>query len=296
LPPENRLRLNQALEKAVDYLRRKGVENARLNAERLLGSILDLKRIELYTGFDRPLTEGELARYRECLKRRAAREPLDYIIGHADFYGRRLAVDRRALIPRPETEQLVESTLDLLRADKSLSDTPVIIEIGAGSGAISIALAAELPGARAHASEISPGAVDLARENARSNGVEERVTLYPGDLFEPLKGSGIRDADLVISNPPYVTGAEYDTLSPEIREHEPKNALVAGPDGLGVIKRIIAEAPGFLTENGLLAVEIGSGQGQAAARLAETDGRYRDVEIKKDYAGHDRMLFARGMA
>jgi release factor glutamine methyltransferase len=291
-PTSSPLPLKEVLDKAAGYLQQKNIANPRLNAERLLSALLDLARIELYTNFERPLVESELRQFREGLKRRAAREPLDYVIGWTEFYGLRLEADRRALIPRPETEQLVESTLEILQRNKVTPPGPQIIEIGTGSGAVSIALAAQLTDARILATDISADSLQLAARNTELNRLGERITFLEGDLFQPIDHSLSGKVDLIISNPPYVAESEFQTLPPEIREYEPRNALVGGADGLEVIEKLVQQAPSFLAEGALLALEIGHDQADRIRDLANENGAYRSMEIRKDYAGHDRMFFA----
>ncbi|MFC2077106.1 peptide chain release factor N(5)-glutamine methyltransferase [candidate division KSB1 bacterium] len=291
-PTSSPLPLKEILDKAAVYLQQKNIADPRLNAERLLGAVLKLARIELYTNFERPVVDSELRQFRESLKRRAAREPLDYVIGWTEFYGLQLHTDPRALVPRPETEQLVESTLEILGWGKAAPPGTRIIEIGTGCGAISITLAAQLPEARILATDISSDSLELAARNAELNHLRKRITFLEGDLFQPVDRSLIGAANLIISNPPYVAEPEFQKLPPEIREYEPRNALVGGVDGLEVIERLINQAPPFLAEGALLALEIGHDQADRVRDLTAGNGAYGSMEIRKDYAGHDRMFFA----
>ena len=268
---------------AAGYLAEKGVATPRLDAEVLLAHVLGVPRIRLYTEFDKPLEPAEVAAYREAVRRRARREPVAYITGEREFWSLGLRVDRRVLIPRPETEVLVERCLPRMGA------AGVLLDLGTGSGAVALALLSERPGWRAVGVDASAGALEVARENARRLGLGERAEFLEGDLYEPVAG---RRFDLIVSNPPYVPSAELDRLEPEVCRYEPRRALDGGPDGLSVIRRIVAGAAEHLADGGLLALEIGAGQGPAVRALIEGAGLGR-VEILPDHAGRDRVAAAR---
>jgi release factor glutamine methyltransferase len=268
--------LGEVLAGATDYLAKRGVESARLDAERLLARALGLSRIELYTQHDRPLTEAERAAARELVQRRGAREPLAYVLGDWDFRRLTLRTDARALVPRPETEIVVERCLELLRD----VDAPRVLDVGTGSGAIALALAHEHPGARVVATDASEAALELAQENAREHGLD--VTFMRADLLDGVDGP----FDLVVSNPPYVEPGELDALEPEVRDWEPREALV----DVGQTERLVADATRVLT--GWLVLEVHEHHAcDAAALLA--DAGYDSVRITLDLAGKERVVEAR---
>lgn len=275
-----------------EYLESKGVERGRLDAEHLLAHAVGVPRLQLYLQFDRPLEREELDRYRPLLKRRAEREPLQYILGRAAFRELELAVDPRVLVPRPETEVLVDEVLAWARARGR--DDLTAVDLGTGSGAIALSLAHEGPFARVVATDTSADALAVAAENARSAGLEERVDLRLGSLFEPLK-EGER-FDVVVSNPPYVAEAEAPDLEPEVGVWEPHAALFGGPDGLRVLRAVVEGAGAFLRPGGLLALEIGAEQSGPVVAAVETRGGYDDVRVRRDLAGRPRVVLARRRA
>ncbi len=264
---------------AAGYLAEKGVSSPRLDAEVLLAHVLGVPRIRLYTEFDKPLEPAEVAAYREAVRRRARREPVAYITGEREFWSLRLRVDPRVLIPRPETEVLVETCLARMGAEG------VLLDLGTGSGAVALALLSERPGWRAVGVDVSAGALEVARGNARSLGLAERLDLRAGDLYGPVAGERF---DLIVSNPPYVPSAELDRLEPEVSRYEPRGALDGGPDGLAVLRRIAGRARHHLEPGGFLAVEIGAGQGPAVRQLLEGAG-LAGVRVVPDHAGRDRV-------
>ena len=261
------------------YLADRGVENARLNAEHLLAHALGLKRMELYLQFDRPLTESERAPLRDLVKRRGAREPLQHVLGTAEFHGRTFACDKRALVPRPETEQLVELALEMAK-DKPAA---TILDIGTGSGVIALTIALELPSATLHATDLSPDALALAAENAARHALTDRIVFHQADLLPP------DDArfDLIIANLPYIPAEEIASLSPEVR-HDPASALDGGADGLDLIRRLIDTAPDRLAPGGALLLEIGLGQADAVNNLLSAR-KFRDISVRPDYQNIPRF-------
>lgn len=287
---------------ATAYLERCGSPSARLDAEVLLGHVLGMDRVSLYVNHDRPLETREVDAYREALRARGRGTPVAYITGKKEFLRMTLAVGPDVLIPRPETELLVEAVAGRLRAgDKPL----VLADVGTGSGAIALGLARALPGARVLAIDVSAAALSVARKNIESHGLEERVRLVQGDLLEPvaeaLHGggalpwpwlSGDRLLDAVVSNPPYIPARDWDRLPWDVRDHEPRLALDGGPDGLAVYRRLIPQAAALLRPGGLLALEIGHDQERAVRALLDAGGAWDDVQVDKDYAGHPRVVLA----
>jgi release factor glutamine methyltransferase len=267
------------------FLGERGIENGRLEAELLLSGILGNRRLDLYLQYDRPVTADEIARYRAAVRRRLRREPLQYILGEVDFRRLRLSVDRRALIPRPETEVLVGTVLEWAGGRPDLS----AIDIGTGSGAIALSLAVEGEFGRIVATDVSADAIELARHNAQRCGVAGRIEFRHGELWAD-NGDGAR-FDVVVSNPPYIAESERSSLQPEVRDWEPAGALFAGADGLSVVNAIVDGAWDHLNEGGLLAVEIGAGQGDAVRKSACERG-YAAVRIITDLAGRQRIALA----
>lgn len=263
------------------YLAEKGVENARLEAEWLLCATTGMDRVGLYVNFEKPLTDAELAAYRALVTRRAKREPLQYLLGSQEFCGLDFLVSPAVLIPRHDTEVLVEEALR--RAPASAS----ILDIGVGSGCIAVALARSLPTADVRGVEKSADALALAQQNIDRLGV--RVTLFEGSLFEPFAGERF---DLIVSNPPYIPTADLATLQPEVRDYEPMGALDGGADGLDYCRTIIPAAPEHLTPGGWLLVEIGIGQAEAVGEMFTRAG-FTDIFTAKDPALIDRVVGGR---
>ena len=271
---------------AGDHLADKGFDESRLHAELLLAHVLGVSRLDLYLQFDRPLIPDELGRFTTLFRRRLGREPLQYILGETEFMGCRLGVDRNVLIPRPETEQLVEEALALAR--RSAGARAEILDVGTGSGNIAIALARLLPDALITSIDVSPGALAVARRNAERNGTPN-IIFEESDLFgECLPG---RSFTMIVANPPYVTAEEYAGLQEEVRDFEPRIAVTDGGDGLRFIRRIARLAAERLTPGGALCMEIAWNQGGSAAAIVGEAG-LGNVLVKPDYAGHSRMVTA----
>jgi len=274
-----------------ERFQRAGIATARLDAEVLLALVLGCARIDLYaSALDRPLDAGERDRFRELVRRRLEHEPVAYISGTREFWSLALRVDRRVLIPRPETETLVEQALARLPADRPA----VVCDVGTGSGAIALALLSERPRLRAVATDLSAGALAVAAANAAAlrdaaaAPLAARLDLRAGDLFAVLR-DGER-FDLIVSNPPYVPAGELPALMPDVRDHEPPLALDGGADGLDVVRRLVAGAAAHLAPGGALLVEIGAGQRAAAAALAAPGGPFLPAQAVPDHAGIDRVL------
>ncbi|RPH71063.1 MAG: peptide chain release factor N(5)-glutamine methyltransferase [Myxococcaceae bacterium] len=265
----------------AQHFEKLGLDSPRLTAEVLLAHVLRTSRVRLYTDLDRPLEAAELAAYRGLIALRATGEPTHYLTGTREFYGRPFTVDARVLVPRPETELLVEAVLQAIPRDTDVR----LLDLCTGSGCVGITLALERPRARVLATDLSPGAAEVARANATTLGVADRFEVRVGDLFAPVEGEAPFDA--VVANPPYVPRGEFPTLPAEVRR-EPAQALDGGPDGLEVVRRIAAAAPRWLLPGGLLALEIGDRQGPAVHSLLEAAG-YASVHIERDLARHDRL-------
>jgi release factor glutamine methyltransferase len=270
---------------AADVLReRAAIDNARLEAERLLAGVLGLQRLDLYLQHDRPVESAELDRFRTAVRRRLRREPLQYILGEAAFREIVLRIDSRVLIPRPETEILAGEVLSWA-AGRPLA----VLDVGTGSGAIALSLAREGGFSRIVATDASTDALDVARANAERLGLAGRVEFRSGATFAPV-GEDER-FDVIVSNPPYVAESDRDSLAPEVREWEPAAALFAGDDGMAVLDALIRGAPQRLAGGGLLALEVGAGQADAVCARAAACG-FQRVRVVHDLAGHARVVLA----
>lgn len=274
----------QIIQKTTEFLSAKGVENPRLNAEHLVGHALSLKRMQLYLQFERPLGEPELEKIRPLVRRRAAREPLQYILGEVEWHGMKLKCDRRALIPRPETEYLIELVTQALPAPPQRS-----LDLGTGSGAIALALAQSYPGSHVVAVDLSDDALTLAKENATAVGLSERVEFLKSDWFSEISAEA--KFDLVLANPPYLSERETAETAPEVRGYEPHSALTAEAEGTGDLKTIISQTEAFLGAGGLLAMETGIQQHTTLLGWCAGAG-YSRSESKQDLTGRDRYVFA----
>ena len=272
----------------TDFFREHGIENPRLDAEVLLGAVLGKDRMYLYVHFDEPLEPAELARFRSYVKERAAHVPLAYVLGRREFMGLDFRVTRDTLIPRPDTEILVQCAVDFLRARAAEGrDDLALADIGTGTGAIALSVLHYTEGTRADAVDISPAAAEVARENAERLNLTERIEIHEGDLIAPLAGCSY---DVILSNPPYIPTADIATLMPEVRSYEPHLALDGGTDGLNIYRRLMADAPALLKEGGAIAVEVGIDEAAAVAALAMAHPRIVRTEILKDLAGIERVV------
>lgn len=267
----------------------RNIPHARYTIEVLLEHILGARRADLYCDCQRRLSGEQMTRLKGYIGERLARKPLWHLVGSVEFYGLPMRVNDRVLIPRPETELLVERAVDEL-GRLSRSGVRYAADIGTGSGNIAIALARAAGGVFVYATDLSPEALAVAESNARENGVEGAISFLQGDLLEPLRAGGRGKLDMVVSNPPYVSDAEWGDLPPEVREREPRLALYGGADGLRCLARLVEEAPSVLSPGGVLLLEVGRGQEpQVRAMMART-GAYGRLETHRDYAGIERLV------
>jgi release factor glutamine methyltransferase len=284
------VRILEVIQKTTLYFEKQGIESPRLTIELLLAHLLKKKRMELYLEFERELDEGTLARLRGMVKRRVAGEPLQYITGEVEFCGLRLLVDKRVLIPRPETELLVEVVAKRLKAESGERKAEVkIVDVGTGSGCIAIALAKKLPEAEITAVDVSPEALEVARANGKLQQIEKNVRFLESDLLKELPDSFVVEA--IVSNPPYIAEGELAKLPKEVRDFEPVRALAAGEDGLKVIRRLVMDARRILSPSGFVALEIGAGQRAAVEEIFGQHG-FAVVEVVKDLQGFERVVVA----
>jgi release factor glutamine methyltransferase len=303
----------EAIRKSAEFLAKKGVESPRLQTELLLAHLLKLPRMKLYLNFELGLSPAETDALREFVKRRGQREPLQHIIGSTSFCGLEIAVNRHALVPRPETELLAESGWDFLVSRHSSLATA--LDFGTGTGCIAIALAAKCPSAKITATDISVDALALAKQNAARNNVAERIEFVQGDGFAAFQSEGrvarvpnlsaetkIGDScnsslrkwefDLIISNPPYIPSDEIATLEPEVRDYDPRAALDGGADGLDFYRKLASEAKPFLKPDGKIMLEFGDGQAEAVKAIFENE-KWIVEAVKEDYSHRARILIAK---
>jgi release factor glutamine methyltransferase len=277
---------------STNTLKEYQIENPRLNAELLLAQSLNVSREGLYVRLRQELQESEKGALEKLIQRRISGEPLQYILGHQEFWSINLKVDPRVLIPRPETELLVEQSLSIL-SEKMCEQNPSVLEIGTGSGAVAIALAKEVKQIFLVATDISRDALNLAKENAQSAGVQDRIEFVNGDLFGPFHCSKERRAfDLIVSNPPYIIRSGIGSLAKEVRDYEPIIALNGGEDGLEFCRRLIAQATSSLRDEGWLLLEVGQGQAERVAEQIQKSGTFLGPRILPDLAGIERVVKA----
>jgi len=295
-PPQPRIWTSLDLIKwTTEFFNKKGVESPRLEAELLLADVLACPRIRLYVDFEKPVPLEKLAIFREFVKRRGeTREPLQYILGHTQFINLKLKVSPAVLIPRPETEGLALWAAE--RAREMTGDAIHVLDLCTGSGCLALYLASKEPRAQVVATDISSEALAIAAENAKTLNLDTRTALKPGDLFDALSAGQKNSFDLIVANPPYIDPAAKPALQPEVRDHEPSQALFAEDGGLAVLRRIIAAAPEWLRPGGWLGLEFGIGQAEALRKMGEDTHGLEAIEIKDDSAKLPRYIIAQRKA
>jgi release factor glutamine methyltransferase len=276
------------LDWAAGYFSEKGIDSPRLDAELLLGRALDLERVQLYVQFDRPLEEAELAGFKALVRRRASREPLAYILGTKEFYSLAFQVTPAVLIPRPETEELVERGLRHLK--QYSSSNPSVLDLATGSGCILISILKNFPAARGMGVDVSAAALELARQNAVAHGLADRISWIPQDLHQTWPSELQGPFALITANLPYVSEGEYSNLEPELRDHEPRIALVPGPTGTEAFAWVLPQLAARLLPGGLALLEMGMEQGEPLLRLAQDLCPGLQAKIHQDLAGRNRFL------
>ena len=291
--------IQKLLNWTTGYLADKGIDSPRLSAEMLLSHVVGLKRIELYTQFDKAVTQQQLDQLHNLIERAGRYEPIAYITGKTEFYCLELAVSPDCMIPRPETELLVERAIEFLRSRTSKQpavslSNPLVCDLCTGCGCIAIALARNCPDANIIATDISDAALAIAAKNIDKHQLKDRIKLLCGDLFDPLVPQlDIEKFDLIVCNPPYVSAPEFEKLDRNIKDYEPKLALFAGVDGLDVYRRIIETANSFLKPDAALMLEVGYRQGQAIRELLEKANCFAEITIEKDPHNNDRIAIAK---
>jgi len=282
--------IQKLLNWTTEYLTQKGVDAPRLSAELLLSSVLGLKRIELYTQYNRVVEEEHLAKLRELVKRAGRHEPIAYLVGKTEFYSIEFDVTPDCLIPRPETELLVQRAIEFLR---QRTGPRHVCDLCTGCGTIAVAVAKNVPDARVVATDLSEAALGVAARNVTKHQLEERVELFHGDLFEPLIPQlDVTPFDLIACNPPYVSAAEYEELEKNVKDYEPRVALYGGQDGLDIYRRICEQVGRFLKPDGALILEISYTQGPAVKKLLEKTKLFTQVTVEKDLLKNDRVVIA----
>ena len=279
--------IQKLLNWVTGYFTDKGIDSPRLSAELLLSFVLDLKRIELYTQFNKAVEQERLSHLHELVRRAGEHEPIAYLTGKKEFYSLDFDITKDCLIPRPETELLVERAIEFLR---NRTGEQLVCDLCTGCGCVAIATARNFPSCKIVATDISDAALEVAERNILKHGLGNRLKLLHGDLFEPvIAGLGPAKFDLIVCNPPYVSEPDYEKLAPNVKDFEPKSALTAGQDGLDIIKKIITDANQHLKPTGTLMLEIGNEQGAAVRKLLEDTHHFDTITIEKDYQKLDRL-------
>ena len=296
----------------TEYLTKKGIDPPRLSAELLLSHILQMKRIELYTQFNKPVTSQQLDQLHDLVERAGQNEPVAYLIGKTEFYSLEFTITPDCMIPRPETELLVERAIEFLRtrpvrnsmagnmmkkeeiSNGSRIGTQFVCDLCTGCGCIAVAIGQNYPNARIIATDISDAALRVAFENVEKHRLTDQIKLLCGDLFDPIMSYlEVDKFDLIVSNPPYVSAADFEVLDKNVKDYEPKLSLFAGTDGLDIHRRIIENAAPFLKPDAALLLEIGYAQGQAVRQLLEQTKAFGEIKIEKDFHNNDRIAFAK---
>lgn len=280
--------INSLLTWTVNYFKSKGISSARLDAEVLLAHVLGQKRIYLYVHFDEPMEKNELAKFREYVAKRAKHIPVAQIIGQREFMGLDFKVTKDTLIPRPDTEILVENVITKVKEEFKDRNSYDIVDIGTGSGAIILSLLNFLEKANGFTVDISPKAIEVAKENAQNLQVSDRCTFFVGDLFTPFVN---KTFDVIVSNPPYIPKEDIEGLEIDVKDYEPLSALTDNGDGLSFYKRLFSQGQEYLNDKGLIAVEVGIHQAEVVKEIAKNHN-WKNIEIIKDYAGIDRVVLA----
>ena len=282
--------IQKLLNWVTEYLSTKGIESARLSSEMLLSHALGLKRIDLYTQFDKQVPQQQLDKLHEMVKRAGLQEPVAYLTGKTEFYSLELDITADCLIPRPETELLVQRAIELLRTRSGIQ---YVCDLCTGSGCIAVAIAKNFPDARVTATDISAAVLEVAAINAEKHLLTDQIQLLCGDLFEPIiQQLDVNQFDLIVCNPPYVSTAEYEILDKNVKDYEPESALLAGADGMDVYRRIIKKVDEFLKPGAALMLEIGYAQGPAVRELLEQTSVFAEIKIEKDPHDNDRVVTA----
>ncbi len=287
----NEWTIQRLLTWVTEYLTQKGVDAPRLSAELLLSHVLGLKRIELYTQYNKVVAQEQLTQLRGLVKRAGEHEPVAYLVGRTEFYSIEFEVTPDCLIPRPETELLVQRSIEFLR---KRTGPQQVCDLCTGCGIIAVAIAKNVPDTKVMATDISEPALAVAARNVAKHKLADRIELRHGDLFEPLVPQ-LDVFDLIACNPPYVSAPEYEALDRNVKDYEPRIALYAGQDGLDVYRRIVEKVREFLKPDGILLLEIGYQQGPAVRELLEQTGVFAPIRIDKDLQGHDRVVAAAGI-
>lgn len=277
-----------------EYLAKKQISTPRLDSEILLANSLSTERSDIYLNIQRSLSSIEFQKFKKLVERRALREPLHYIVGVREFWSLPFKVNHHVLIPRPETEILIEKALNILKIYYSnCTELIYVNDIGTGCGNIAISLSKEWKGLHLDATDSSEKALSVAAENAVLNNVSHEIRFRKRELFGDIKNKNKAKYDLIVSNPPYIPSDEIKTLQPEIKDYEPLLALDGGPDGLDFYRKIIARTPNYLAQNGFIIFEMGYNQGSAISGILKNKGCFSEIEITKDYSGNDRIVSAR---
>lgn len=283
--------IQKLLNWVAEYLKNKGIDSPRLSAELLLSHILGLKRIELYTQFEKIVTKEQLDRLHDLVERAGKHEPIAYLAGKTEFYSLELDITADCMIPRPETELLAERAIEFLR---TRNGKQFVCDLCTGSGCIAVAIARNFPDCRIIATDICDTALSVAARNIEKHGLKERVKLLCGDLFDPIVPQiDVEKFDLIVCNPPYVSAAEFEKLDRNVKDYEPKLALFAGDDGLDIYRRIIGRVGQFLKPDAALMLEIGYEQGQVVRELLEQVKIFAEITIEKDFHSNDRIVIAK---